>query len=153
MGYELHVTRAGDWAENDASQISPEEWTKLVESDPELQFDTRNGPYFAVWAGHVEHPQSWFDWSEGNIHTKSPDRPTLGKMLQLAQRLGAKVQGDDGEVYESVDDHPGPAPQVQAGLPADRGMPAYARRERLWNLLVYASIAVVIVTAIFLDLW
>jgi hypothetical protein len=41
------------------------------------------------------------------VFTKDPDRATLAKMLRLAGRLGAKVQGDDGEFYETPEDVPG----------------------------------------------
>jgi hypothetical protein len=34
------------------------------------------------------------------ISIKNPDNPTLAKMLDLAERLQAKVVGDDGESYD-----------------------------------------------------
>ena len=39
----------------------------------------------------IPRADSWFDWFEVNVDTKNPD-------------LGARVQGDDGELYESPDD-------------------------------------------------
>lgn len=42
------------------------------------------------------------DWYEGNINTKQPDRALLGKMLDIAAKLGANVQGDDSEVYAGI---------------------------------------------------
>jgi hypothetical protein len=44
----------------------------------------------------------------GNVYTKAPDSAQLGKMVQLADRLHARVQGDDGECYtgdEPLDDY------------------------------------------------
>src|SRR5688500_5284834 len=99
MGYDLHITRADDWAQNDGAEISAEEWLALVQSDPELTLEPGAGPYFARWSGPSRYPDPWLDWSEGNVNTKNPDSALLRKMVQLASRLGARVQGDDGELY------------------------------------------------------
>jgi hypothetical protein len=42
----------------------------------------------------------WFDYRRGRIVVKNPDQEILRKMWLLAQRLSAKVQGDDGETYD-----------------------------------------------------
>lgn len=99
MGYDIHITRAEDWAQNEGFEISADEWLKIIEEDPELSLEGVNGPYFAVWTGESTYPDPWFDWSGGNVYTKNPDEPMIEKMISLAQRLNGKVQGDDGEVY------------------------------------------------------
>ena len=96
MGYDLHITRATDWNENLGKEIGAQEWLELVSSDPELILDPDNGPYAVRWDA-----EAWFDWAEGNVFTSDPNSPTVEKMLALAQRLSALVQGDDGEFYES----------------------------------------------------
>jgi hypothetical protein len=63
----------------------------------------QNGDAFFAF-GEPEGPRAWFDWFEGNVFTTDPDRVTLEKMIRLAERLDAKVQGDDGEPYPSPDD-------------------------------------------------
>ncbi len=153
MGYELHITRAANWAENQGDYIHADVWLSLVEADAELTLNIRNGPYFAMWSGPSDHEQPWFDWSGGNIYAKYPDQKMLGKMLQIANRVGAKVQGDDGELYESMDDHPGSLPIRETKFSIEPRMPAYQRRELLWNLVTYGTIVVVIVAANLLDLW
>ncbi len=153
MGYDLHITRAEFWAENDDAYIDAAEWLHLVESDDELTFDPRNGRHFAVWSGPGRCESPWLDWSDGNIHTAYPDPPMLGKMLQIAGRLGARVQGDDGEYYASIDDHPGPMPATATRPTDDSSMPAFLRRERRENLLLYGLIAAIILAAIYFDLW
>lgn len=40
-----------------------------------------------------------FDYCDGNLTTKNPDRETITRLLMIAQGLAATVQGDDGEVY------------------------------------------------------
>ena len=153
MGYEVHITRAENWAENQDDFIQAEEWLNLVESDGELTLDVRNGPYFAMWSGPSEYEEPWFAWSEGNIHATYPDPMMLGKMIQIAGKLGAKVQGDDGELYENLDQHPGALPIGKLDLSKSPRMPAYERRELIWNLVAYGTIAAVIIAAILLDLW
>ena len=102
MGYELHITRAENWADNDDCPISLEEWLALVEADPELTIDPANGSPTALWAGPSTYDDPWFNWSEGNVSTKNPDPAMIAKMIEMASRLEAHVQGDDGERY----DHP-----------------------------------------------
>jgi hypothetical protein len=127
MGWELHMTRADDWSQSADRPITAEEWLAVVAADPELHIDEANGRYFAVWS----HPRSksdggWFDWADGQVSTKQPDRPVLKKLLQLADKLGATVQGDDGEVYN----HPSQLPN-DAVAEAD----SYLRRHRIINVI------------------
>ena len=116
MGYDLHITRAADWTEAESAPITSEEWLTYVEADPELRLAGYNGPHFAVWSGQSRHPDPWFDWSDGRVHTKNPDPPLIEKAIQIAEQLGARVVGDDGERYlpggkverdGTVDDSPG----------------------------------------------
>jgi len=104
MGYELHITRAEHWPENQGCEITWEEWLSLVDDDPELTADPDNGEEFALWSGPSRYPEPWFEWSEGNISTKNPDRAMVAKMLRMAKALKAQVQGDDGEVHDSPPD-------------------------------------------------
>ncbi|MDP1797485.1 MAG: hypothetical protein Q8K78_08395 [Planctomycetaceae bacterium] len=105
MGWEVHATRATDWINSSENPITTEEWLRVVADDPELKIDDQNSPYFAVWSGPCSYPKgSWFDWHDGQIHTKNPDQAILGKLLEIAAKLGAVVQGDDGEIYRCADD-------------------------------------------------
>ena len=99
MGYDLHITRAEHWVENDDQWIEVDEWLDIVERDPELELADENGPYFAIWCGPSKYEEPWFDWSDGNITTKNPDSAMIAKMVEMAGKLGANVQGDDGERY------------------------------------------------------
>src|SRR5262249_40167098 len=99
MGYDLHITRAETWFENEGHETQWSEWHALIEDDPELRLAGYNGPHFALWSGHSEDDEAWLDWSVGNTFTKNPDEHLLAKMLQIADRLGANLQGDDGEPY------------------------------------------------------
>ncbi len=129
MGYDVHITRASEWSQNEGQEITREEWLAQVQSDPELALDLQNGPCFAVWSRPSQNPDAWIDWFNGDLFTKNPDRALVGKMLQIATRLGAKVQGDDGEEYRSTADWPaadGSGPGV-----AENENEAYEASDRL----------------------
>lgn len=111
MGYDLHITRAEHWFESKETPITSDEWLQLVEDDPDLEIDSPengNGPCFAYWTKHKtkhgDHP--WFDWFNGEINTKWPDRETVGKMIEIAAKFDAVVQGDEDEIYVTAEDWP-----------------------------------------------
>lgn len=106
MGYDLHITRAEFHATNEGQEITADEWMRYVASDPELEASPANGEYFVLWSGPSRYPDPWLDWFAGNIYSKNPDKAIVGKMLQIARRLGARVQGDEGEFYEDTSEIP-----------------------------------------------
>ena len=106
MGYDLHITRAEFHATNEGCEITADEWMRYVASDLELRRSLNRGEYFVTWSGRSKYPDPWLDWFGGNIYTKNPDKAIVEKMLQIAQRLGARVQGDDGEFYEDTSEIP-----------------------------------------------
>jgi hypothetical protein len=99
MGYDVHITRAEDWADNAGFEITVQEWLKIIEEDPELIPSPENGKYFVIWRGAKKYSETWFNWENGNISTKYPDKATMLKFNQIAQKLNAQIQGDDGERY------------------------------------------------------
>jgi hypothetical protein len=100
MGYDLHITRRASWAD-EGNDITADEWLEFVKNDSDLQLKTENGSYFTVWRGKCSLHEPWLDWSRGQIHTKNPDDALIDKMVSIANKLHAVVQGDDGEVYQS----------------------------------------------------
>jgi hypothetical protein len=100
LGYDLHISRKPFWADEDGPAISLEEWLACAAEDPELRPDAEN-PSKKNWV--VTLPEgSWPLWWElsGELLTKNPDPPAIAKMVRLASLLAARVQGDDGEVYD-----------------------------------------------------
>jgi hypothetical protein len=106
MGYDVHITRAANWVESESNPIRFEEWLAVVASDPELKQDDLNGPHDFLWVAKDGQVLSPLWWWRGRIYTKNPDRATIGKMLEIAARFGAIVQGDEDEVYPSLDHWP-----------------------------------------------
>jgi hypothetical protein len=116
MGYDLHITRKEYWfdEEQKINNISLEEWLSFIQSsNSELELSdaywikvpgdatkSQVAPGFCEWTAHPQDERPWFDYSDGNISTKNPDEPTIKKMILMAKEFNAKVQGDDGEVYE-----------------------------------------------------
>lgn len=106
MGYNPYITRRKNHIEEEGPSISEEEWRDIVEADPSLSFKHEDYPLTAFWDGKCEYPDPWFDYSAayGSIDTKNPDDTIINKMLEMASKFDAKVQGDDGEIYRSSAD-------------------------------------------------
>jgi len=54
-------------------------------------------PTTNLYVTHQDEPPLW--WRDGVVYTKDPDDATIWKMIELAGRLGARVQGDSFHVY------------------------------------------------------
>jgi len=111
MGYDLHITKAQfDW-ETKEFPISLSEWEGVATGDPDLRYATENyyqrrtlgggseriHPWLLV--SHPEEPPLWF--MDGAISCKNPDEATIRKMVVLAEKLGARVIGEEGETYDA----------------------------------------------------
>jgi len=118
MGYDLHITRKNDWHDPKGPEISLAEWRAVVQADPGMRLDAfaqarpddggvrrASCDGLSVWTEYSQHDEArnkaWFLYSRGEIRVKNPDDEIIRKMWSIAQALGAKVQGDDGEVYDS----------------------------------------------------
>lgn len=117
MGYDVHITRAPEWYESDTTPIALEEWLAYVASDAEMRLDgfaeARNpktgeiirieSPGLSVWTAWSAGT-AWMDHCDGRVVVKNPDTAILQKMCAIAKHFGARVQGDEGELYpESLD--------------------------------------------------
>jgi hypothetical protein len=118
MCYDVHITRKLDWSDPEGPEISLAEWLAVVAADPEMRLDgcaetrMQDGSVFrtvqeglSVWTTYSQHDESgnmaWFLYRKGYVTVKNPDEEILRKMWSIAQDLSAKVQGDDGEIYDS----------------------------------------------------
>jgi hypothetical protein len=116
MGYDVHITRAAEWSDSEGTPIALDEWLAYVASDPEMRLDgfaevrTPDGEVIRIegkglsvwtaWPGeHGGQGHAWMDHRGGRIVVKNPDSAILKKMCSIAERLGARVQGDEGEMY------------------------------------------------------
>lgn len=117
MGYEVHITRADDWADSPSAPISLYEWITYVDSDPDLrridasEATTAEGVQryesdgLAIWTAHEDGEERrgpvCLDWCEGRISVIDPDASIVCKLHAIAQQLGARVCGDEGEEYDA----------------------------------------------------
>jgi len=102
MGYELHITRKKDWSDENGPKITVEDWLAYIATDPQLRLDATSKSYTVRLDMRSKYPDPWLAWFEGDLYTKNPDEQILAKMLQIASVFGAKVQGDDGEIYRTA---------------------------------------------------
>ncbi len=120
MSYCLHITRKENWYDDDRP-IAREEWVRVAAADAELE------PYEEMQADEddpvyrLDRPgldvAFSHDEDTGNIDVSCGYfEDVLPKVLEIAARLGAVVQGDDGEYYrmtesgrEMTDVRPDPA--------------------------------------------
>lgn len=118
MGYDVHITRKEQWFDEEGPTISLDEWKAFVRSDPEMRLDgfaeaimgdgstlrveSEGMAVWTVYSGNEKDGNmAWFSFFDGDVRVKNPDPEILRKMWTIAERLGAKVQGDEGEVYDS----------------------------------------------------
>jgi hypothetical protein len=116
MGYDVHITRAAEWTDSKSHPITLPEWFTYIRSDPEMRLEgiaqvalpsddslAYENPGLAVWTGWPHGGQdgnwAWFDLRDGRVVVKNPDDLIIAKMCAVAEKLGARVQGDDGEYY------------------------------------------------------
>jgi hypothetical protein len=138
MGYDLHITRREQWID-EGDDITFEEFVSHVRGDAEFTYPGQLGDDSADWRSPKSAYESWLCWSDGQIYTKNPEPEFINKMVTVARALGAKAQGDDGEVYLSAteiqrDDPPAAAtPSVTAPPPS----PAFLRWP-LWKQMIAA---------------
>lgn len=131
MSYSVHITRRGQWSEQGGPDITLDEWVMLVQSDPDMRLggsrqwkddhgkkmsDAPQG--LASWQAYSRNQSGgqpvWFEFVSGNVQVINPDQEVMGKMWQLAQKLGARIQGDDGACFDAQGNE----------IPPDSTMPA-----------------------------
>jgi len=102
MGYDLHITRRKSW-NDDGDDISKEEFLACVRPDAEFTHPGKLGDDYVDWKSRRTGAGGGGGGEDGSVDAKDPEPEFLDKMVRLAKALGAKVQGDDDEVYLSAD--------------------------------------------------
>lgn len=113
IGYDLHVTKAVEWSQSSRHPITEAEWRAAVAADGQLRMDTVatavnpdtheviqiNNQLMASWTDPETKKKHYFYYSRGQIAIKNPSESAIKKMKALASKLGARIQGDEGELY------------------------------------------------------
>ena len=103
MGYELHITRGDDWSDR-KRRIARDEWERVVAADPDLKLydEAQRGQRDPVYRLEIPDLDNAFYYQElsGTICVRRGYfEDVLPKVLEIASKLGAVVQGDEGEYY------------------------------------------------------
>jgi len=101
MGYDIHITRRLHWSDDGEPSISLNEWQAVIDSDPQLELASLDGSgeICVMMCDQTKSAARYFYYGEGQIFVKKPCKEVLIKMLAIAQKLHARVIGDDGEIY------------------------------------------------------
>lgn len=119
MSYNVYVTRKDDWSDDDGPDITLNDWLDYLAIDGSLIPDSHRAKstdprvasgakeathaYWAEWPGRDDAGHEVWFWLElGNIICANADTATLRKLFVVADVLGARLQGDEGEFYDSV---------------------------------------------------
>src|SRR4030095_16791199 len=97
MGYDVHITRMHSWYAEGEPAITRQQWQSVLTDDPDLERIDENDT--AQMLDPSRHVARFFCYANGQISVKKPNKPVLMKMLAIADKLGARVIGDDDEVY------------------------------------------------------
>lgn len=109
MSYDVHITRAERWTESGSNPISLEEAKAYFAGQEDFEYSSGlsvQGPFgtlaiggdFFNWLAERDE-QIPFKHTDGRITVAGADDFVIEKMIEVAAGLGAKVQGDEGEVY------------------------------------------------------
>ncbi|MES1199065.1 MAG: hypothetical protein ABUS48_03705 [Pseudomonadota bacterium] len=108
MGYDIHIHRRADWTDV-GDDITSDEWRAVYEADESLTIygaygyregeNVRETPVIG-WPA-PDCAEAAFTLYRGGIRTKNPSASAIRKAWEIADKLGAKVQGDDGEFYSA----------------------------------------------------
>ncbi|MFY0640504.1 MAG: hypothetical protein JXR16_05605 [Bermanella sp.] len=109
MGYNIHITLADEWRDSEKNPITSD----LLEEVSRISHDTVSGVNSKTgevieqcfedsfyWPSENSDNKCMFHLIGGRLIFKYHDKNQIEIAKDLASYLGAKVQGDDGEVYE-----------------------------------------------------
>ena len=96
MGYDIHITRRNSWSDKGEPAITRQEWQAILADDSDLD---RLDDDDAQMLDPSRRAGRRFYYADGSVFVRKPNKPVLMKMLAIAEKLGARVVGDDDEVY------------------------------------------------------
>ncbi|MFL6632652.1 MAG: hypothetical protein ACJ8HJ_10105 [Massilia sp.] len=146
MGYHVAIVRTRG---AQALPIAEDEIERAAATLPGWRYDRAERTLHADG-----RPQLW--WADGELWTKNPDDAALGRMIALADALGARVRGDEGETYRSPDDaYPHPDDEDGRRTAAALSDRWHRRERRRWILrgVVVALLAIVAGRRLVLAYW
>lgn len=108
MGYELHIHRKDNWFDEKSSKpVSYEEWKAVAKADEELIIvgsygDRRVDFEIPIYGWPKPDGEAVsFIWLIDEVSVSFSGDAAIVKAFELSQKLGAKLQGDENEVYRA----------------------------------------------------
>lgn len=98
MGYHLTILRTNGKQSIPIDQVEIE---SLPRTFPDWQFDTKQIALVSV-DDSDDAPALWF--TDGQLWTTNPSNETIASMIAIANKLGARVRGDEFETYRTVNE-------------------------------------------------
>lgn len=89
--------------------------------------------------------QLWYQ--DGELWTKNPDDDAIEQMIALADALGARVRGDEGETYRSLDDSYTHPDDEEAHRATAASLDRWRRRERRTWIVRGIVVALLVILA------
>lgn len=142
MGYHLTVLRTEGFR---TLPIPRSEFVAEARRMPELILSVDETSAGYIRAGEL---RATIFWTEGVLWTKVPDEDVVTVLISLAERLQARVRGDDLETYRSAHEtyvHPDDAQHIAQ---RDAQVARIRFRERVWSVTRVIVLVAVVVAVI-----
>ena len=137
MGYHVTILRTRGKA---SLPIDEDEIERAAATLPGWRYDR------AARTLHADDGvQLWYQ--DGELWTKNPDGAAIGRMIALADVLGARVRGDEGETYRSLDDACSHPDDEDAQRAAHASSDRWRRRERRTWIVRGIVVALLVILA------
>lgn len=106
LGYELHITRAESWEDSAEHPISISDWERAARAEAQLVDVETLGwdpiPPAATFVWRDEEGPSLY-WADGQVQVKGiRSRDEIGELAAFADKISARLVGDDGELYDTT---------------------------------------------------
>ncbi len=103
MGYDLHITRADCWTDHAVYPISLAEWIAVVDAEPGMAVHDTGGVYPSFTYTTADGQCLALNWRDGLVTLWGSGWriETAAQLAVVAQKLGARVVGDEDEEYHA----------------------------------------------------
>lgn len=111
MSYNLYLTHKKHWAQEEpADKISYKEFKKYIAANSSFKIVDETQENQTVSVAYLLPRESgadefYFKYSDGDIRTTSnhTDKYAFAMLLDLANKFGVSIQGEEGEIYTEAD--------------------------------------------------
>ncbi|EFF82325.1 hypothetical protein GPS63_05450 [Acinetobacter haemolyticus] len=101
-GYDVHITKK-EFYFNEGECITLAEWQSYMKTDPSVIVDPQNSEQGFIVSINKQVFPLWYSYDSCDLTTKNPSLEAITKMIEIAKRLNATVQGDEAEIYIAPD--------------------------------------------------